>query len=106
MKSKSKIVIGKLPFGNALWLEYHSVVHDKIFMTIVTEEKDIKKLQSLNIIYGSTESYGSYCTIMEIIKKGAFKVSGNKIDMVVKMRFNICNTITVIMNYENEIKRN
>ena len=103
MKSKSVFVIGRLPFGNALWLEYHSIASDNIYMTIVSDEKDIKKLQSLNLIVGSPESYSSYCDLIQIAMKAVLIVSKDNIDLVVKMRFSMCNSITVIKYYENTI---
>lgn len=103
MKSKSVFVIGRMPFGNALWLEYHSIASDNIYMTVVSDEVDLKKLQSLNLVVGSTESYCSYSEIIQIAMKGAMTVSKDKIDLVVKMRFSMCSSITVIKNYENTI---
>ena len=103
MKSKSVFVIGRMPFGNALWLEYHSIASDNIYMTVVSDGEDLKKLQSLNLVVGSTESYCSYSEIIQIAMKGAMTVSKDKIDLVVKMRFSMCSSITVIKNYENTI---
>ena len=103
MKSKSVFVIGRMPFGNALWLEYYSIASDNIYMTVVSDEEDIKKLQSLNLVVGSTESYCSYSELIQIAMKSAMSVSKDKIDLVVKMRFSMCNSITVIKNYENTI---
>ena len=103
MKSKSVFVIGKLPFGNALWLEYHSNTSDNIYMSLVSDEEDLKKLQSLNLVVGSPESYCSYSDLMQIAMKTELIVSKNKIDLVVKMRFSMCSSITVIKNYENTI---
>lgn len=103
MKSKSVFVIGRMPFGNALWLEYHSIASDNIYMTVVSDEEDIKKLQSLNLVVGSTESYCSYSELIQIAMKSAMSVSKDKIDLVVKMRFSMCSSITVIKNYENTI---
>lgn len=98
MKQKSVFIIGRLPFGNALWLEYHSNASDNIYMTIVSDEKDIKKLQSLNLIVGSAESYSSYCDLIQIAMKAGLKVSKDNIDLVVKMRFSMCKEFTVIKN--------
>ena len=103
MKSKSVFVIGRMPFGNALWLEYHSIASDNIYMTVVSDEASIKKLQSLNLVVGSTESYCSYSDLIQIAMKSAMSVSKDKIDLVVKMRFSMCSSITVIKNYENTI---
>lgn len=103
MKSKSVFVIGRMPFGNALWLEYHSIASDNIYMTVVSDEEDFKKLQSLNLVVGSTESYCSYSELIQIAMKSAMSVSKDKIDLVVKMRFSMCSSITVIKNYENTI---
>lgn len=103
MKSKSFFIIGRLTFGNALWLEYHSNASDNIYMTIVSDEKDIKKLQSLNLIVGSPESYSSYCDLIQIAMKAGLKVPKDNNDLAVKMRFCMCNSITVIKNYENTI---
>ena len=103
MKSKSVFVIGRMPFGNALWLEYHSIASDNIYMTVVSDEEDVKKLQSLNLVVGSTESYCSYSELIQIAMKSAMSVSKDKIDLVVKMRFSMCSSITVIKNYENTI---
>ena len=103
MKSKSVFVIGRMPFGNALWLEYHSIASDNIYMTVVSDEASIKKLQSLNLVVGSTESYCSYSELIQIAMKSAMSVSKDKIDLVVKMRFSMCSSITVIKNYENTI---
>ena len=100
MKQKSVFIIGRLPFGNALWLEYHSNASDNIYMTIVSDEKDIKKLQSLNLVVGSPESYSSYCDIIQIAMKAGLYVSKDKKDLVVKMRFGMCKEFTVIKNIE------
>ena len=103
MKSKSVFVIGRMPFGNALWLEYHSIASDNIYMTVVSDEEDLKKLQSLNLVVGSTESYCSYSELIQIAMKASFCVSKDKIDIVLKMRFSMCSSITIIKNYENTI---
>ena len=100
MKSKSVFVIGKLPFGNALWLEYHSITSDNIYMSLVSDEEDIKKLQSLNLVVGSPESYCSYCDIIQIAMKSSLYISKDKKDIVVKMRFSMCKEFTVIKNCE------
>lgn len=103
MKSKSVFIIGRMPFGNALWLEYHSIASDNIYMTVVSDEEDLKKLQSLNLIVGSTESYYSYSELIKIAMKAGLSVPKDKIELVVEMRFSMCNSITVIKNYENTI---
>lgn len=103
MKSKSVFIIGRMPFGNALWLEYHSIVSDYIYMTVVSDEDDIQKLKSLNLIVGSTESYCSYSEIIKIATKAGLSVPKDKIELVIEMRFSMCNSITVIKNYENTI---
>ena len=103
MKSKSVFIIGRMPFGNALWLEYHSIASDNIYMTVVRDEEDLKKLQSLNLIVGSTESYYSYSELIKIAKKAGLSVPKDKIELVVEMRFSMCNSITVIKNLENTI---
>ena len=100
MKSKSVFIIGRMPFGNDLWLEYHSEATNKVYMTIVSDEEDIKKLQSLNLIVGSPESYNTYCELTQIAMKSALSVSQDKVDLVVKMRFSMCNAFTVIKNCE------
>lgn len=106
MKSKSVFIIGKLPFGNALWLEYHSIASDNVYMTIVSNEEDIKKLQSLNLVVGSPESYNSYSELIQIATKAALYVSKDKKDLVVKMRFCMCKEFTVIKNCEVTIIKN
>lgn len=103
MKSKSVFIIGRMPFGNALWLEYHSIASDNIYMTVVRDEEDLKKLQSLNLIVGSTESYYSYSELIKIATKAGLSVPKDKIELVIEMRFSMCNSITVIKNYENTI---
>ena len=103
MKSKSFFIIGRLTLGNALWLEYHSDASDNIYMTIVSDEEDIKKLQSLNLVVGSPEYNCSYSDLKQIAMKTELIVSKDKIDLVVKMRFCMCSSITVIKNYENTI---
>lgn len=103
MKSKSVFIIGRMPFGNALWLEYHSIASDNIYMTVVSDEEDLKKLQSLNLIVGSTESYYSYSELIKIAMKAGLSVPKDKIELVIEMRFSMCNSITVIKNYENTI---
>lgn len=100
MKSKSVFVIGNLPFGNALWLEYHSIASDNIYMTIVSDEEDVKKLQSLNLIVSSPDSYNSYSELIRIATKAALHVPKDKKDLVVKMRFCMCKAFTVIKNCE------
>lgn len=103
MKSKSVFVIGRMPFGNALWLEYHSIASDNIYMTVVSDEGDVKKLQSLNLVVGSPDSYSSYCDLIKMAMKAELYVSKDKKDLVIKMRFSMCSSITVIKNYENTI---
>lgn len=92
-----------MPFDNALWLEYHSIASDNIYMTIVSDEEDLKKLQSLNLVVGSTDSYYSYSELIKIAMKSAMSVSKDRIDLVVKMRLSMCNSMTVIKNLENTI---
>ena len=103
MKLKTEFIIGKLPFSNALWLEYYSTESDNIYMTIVRDVEDIKKLQSLNLIFGSPGSYNSYSELIKIAKKTGLYVSKDKKDVVIKMRFSMCNSITVIKNCEDTI---
>lgn len=103
MKKKTVFVIGRMPFEHAMWLEYHSIASDKIYMTVVSDEEDLKKLQSLNLVVGSTESYCSYSKLIQIAMKSSIAVSKDKIDLVIDMRFSMCNSITVIKNYENTI---
>lgn len=103
MKLKTIFIIGKLQFSNALWLEYHSTESDNIYMTIVRDVEDIKKLQSLNLVVGSPESYNSYSEIIKIAKKTGLYVSKDKRDVVVKMRFCMCKEFTVIKNCEVDI---
>ena len=100
MNQKSVFIIGRLTFGNALWLEYHSNTSDNIYMAIVSDEEDIQRLQSLNLIVGSPESYCSYCDLIQIAMKSSLYVSKDKKDIVVKMRFCMCKEFTVIKNCE------
>ena len=69
-------------------------------MTIVRDVEDIKKLQSLNLIVGSPESYNSYYDLIKIAKKSGLYVSKDKKCVVINMRFCMCKEFTVIKNCE------
>ena len=86
-----------------MWLEYHSFATDQIYMAIVTKEEDLSKLQSLNLVIGSAESYCSYSGLIKIAMQGGMCVPSDNIDVVVKMRMCMCSTIAVIENYDNTI---
>ena len=101
MNSKSIFVIGNLAFTNTLWLEYHSSSLDTIYMAFVSDKEDIKKLQSLNLNAGTQDSYNSISNIINIAKRGGMSVPYNKRELVVKMRFSMCKTVSVIFNYGN-----
>ena len=103
MKYKSVFIIGKLPFSNAMWLEYHSIESDNIYMTIVRNVEDIMKLNSLNLIVGSPEYYNSYSELIKIVKKTGLYLPKDLRDIVVKMRFYMCKEFTVIKNCEVQI---
>ena len=72
-------------------------------MAFVSDKEDIKKLQSLNLIKGTPDSYNSISNIINIGKRGGMSVPYDKQELVVKMRFCMCKAVSVIFNYENAL---
>ena len=72
-------------------------------MAFVSDKEDIKKLKSLNLINGTPDSYNSISNIINIAKNGGMSVPYDKKELVVKMRFSMCNSVSVIFSYGNTI---
>lgn len=101
MKSKSVFIIGKLPFANALWLEYHSYVTERIYVNIVRNQDDINIFTQLNVVTGSINSYKNITKLMSVARQGAMNVHISNDKIVAELREKLCNSFFVIKYFSN-----
>lgn len=102
-KKKYSIIVGQMYGTDCMWIEYHSCYTNTIYVNIIHDKNDIDKLKNLNIQTGSKSSIDSINELIKLAIKNAMILPISQVGIVSKMRFSMCNSITVIKNYENTI---